>query len=161
MSVKMLHMSPRMIASLLCIVILGCGRTTSKTVPPGHFASPAIAVEQISVMLENKNWPKLAKYYDLTDATIDLADLTSGDFFYTEERPVAAHPAGFWKYKHPFAPPFKFKSTRDLEEPGVIEVTVGVEIDQGGGLIQRGMQTFLLRKTEKGYQVMPRKSPGF
>jgi len=95
----------------------------------------------------------------ITNASIDRETLVSGEFFYTDEEPAAAHPAGFWHYKHPFPPAFKFHSYREIEEPGLIEVTVMVEIDQGGGMIQRGVQTFLMRKTEKGYQVIPDKAP--
>jgi hypothetical protein len=150
---------PHMITCLLCVLVVGCGETTTTSDAGKYFASPSAAVEQITVMLEEKNWPELTKYYDLADSPEDRADLVSGEFFYTEEQPEVAHPAGFWKYKHPFSPAFEFKSTRELEAPGVIEVTVGVEIDQGGGMIQRGLQTFLMRKSDKGYQVMPHKAP--
>jgi hypothetical protein len=150
---------PHMITCLLCVLVVGCGETTTTSDAGKYFASPSTAVEQITVMLEEKNWPELAKYYDLTDGPTDHADLVSGEFFYTDERPEVAHQAGFWKYKHPFSPAFEFKSTKGLEAPGVIEVTVGVEIDQGGGMIQRGLQTFLMRKSDKGYQVMPLNAP--
>lgn len=152
--------------SLVCAVAAGCnaGGTRSESGKSfsssgKYFSSPESAVEQITVMLKAKSWPELAKYYDLSDSPIDMADLVSGEFFYTDKEPEVRHPAGFWKYKHPFAPAFTFRETRELEEPGVIEVTVGVEIDQGGGMIQRGMQTFLMRKSDKGYQVMPHKAP--
>lgn len=142
----------------ICLLLLGCNNHFSVT-NPMYFTSPESAVEQITVMLENKDWSELSRCYDLTDSPIDRATLISGEFFYTDERPDVAHPAGFWHYKHPFPPAFKYGSSRNLEEPGVIEVTVEVEIEQGGGMIQRGMQTFLMRKTDKGYQVMPHKAP--
>ncbi len=145
----------------LCLFVVGCHQPMSSGSGARYFASPSDAVERITAMLEKKDWPELAKHYDLADSPIDRTDLISGEFFYTEEEPAVAHPAGFWRYKHPFAPAFEFKSVRDLEEPGVIEVTVGVEIDQGGGMIQRGLQTFLMRRSDKGYQVMPHKAPPF
>jgi hypothetical protein len=129
-------------------------RTTSSN-EALYFTSPSLAVEKISVMLEEKNWAELSKYYDLTDSPVDRTDLISGEFFYTEKKPEAAHPAGFWKYKHPFAPLFKFMSFKELDETGIVEVTVGIEIDQGGGMIQRGRQTFHMRKSSKGYQLLP------
>jgi hypothetical protein len=152
---------PKVVACLLCVLMAGCAQTASTSDGVKYFTSPSAGVEQIKDMLEAKNWAELAKYYDLTDSPIDRADLVSGEFFYTEERPEVAHPAGFWKYKHPFAPAFEFKSARELEDAGVIEVTVGVEIDQGGGMIQRGLQAFLMRKSDKGYQVLPRRAPAF
>ena len=145
---------PGTAACFLCVLFALCCQTATNT-GAKYFPSPAVAVEQITVMLEEKNWGELAKYYDLTDSPVARSELISGEFFYTEEKPEAAHPAGFWKYKHPFAPTFKFKSIRELEETGVIEVTVEVEIDQGGGMIQRGLQTFLMRKSDRGYQVLP------
>lgn len=150
---------------LLCVSLSGCDRTATKKEKEKekdeerYFASPLEAVEQITLMLNEKNWSELAKYYDLADSPEERAELVSGKFFFTEEKPEAAHPGGFWKYKHPFAPAFEFESTREQEEAGVIEVTVGVEIDQGGGPKQRGLQTFLMRKSDKGYQVMPQKEP--
>lgn len=149
----------RMAISLLCIPIASCVQTKSSTSANDakFFTNPFTAVEQIKLMLIEKNWHTLAKYYDLTDSKIDQSQLESGEFFYTEEEPEFAHPAGFWKYKHPFSPAFKFMSFRELDEIGVIEVTVDVEIDQGGGMKQRGQQTFLMRKSDKGYQLLPPK----
>ena len=143
---------------VMCLLLVGCNNH-SGAARPAYFASPDSAVKQIAVMLENKDWSELSRYYDLTGSPIDRATLISGEFFYTDERPDVAHPAGFWHYRHPFPPAFKYLSSRDLEEPGVIAVTVEVEIEQGGGMIQRGMQTFLMRKTDRGYQVMPQKAP--
>lgn len=144
---------------IVCLVFVGCNSHSSGSGGGKYFKSPGSAVEQIAVMLDEKDWAKLAGFYDLSDSPIERSTLISGEFFYTDEKSASAHPAGFWHYKHPFAPAFKFQSTRDLDEPGVIEVTVQVEIDQGGGMIQRGMQTFRMRKTENGYQVMPHKAP--
>lgn len=142
----------------VCLMLIGCNGGNS-TGNRGYFKDPASAVEQITVMLEKKDWAELARFYDLTDTPVDIETLRSGEFFYTDERPAAAHPAGFWRYKHPFAPGYKFLETRKLEEPGVIEVSVQVEIDQGGGMIQRGIDTFLMRVSEKGCQIMPHKAP--
>ncbi len=147
--------------SLACLILVGCRAARESAEGPMYFPTPQAAVEQISVMLREKDWPRLARYYDLTDTRVDRATLLSGEFFYTDEKPEVAHPAGFWHYKHPFAPGFKFASVRELDEPGIIEVTVEVEIDQGGGMIQRGIQTFLMRKSDNGYQVMPHKAPPF
>ena len=147
-----------MMACFHCVPIASCQTTSDNTgIGVKYFDNPSISVAQIKIMLKEKNWVELSKYYDLSDSQIERSDLVSGNFFYTEEIPEVAHPAGFWKYKHPFAPAFDYNSVRELEETGVIEVTVSIEINQGGGLIQRGLQTFLMRKSDKGYQVMPPK----
>lgn len=148
-------------AILICLWLAGCKSSPEAADGPKYFASPAEAVERITGMLEEKNWVALARHYDLSDSPEDRATLLSGEFFYTDEEPAAAHPAGFWHYRHPFAPGFTFHSTRELDEPGVVEVTVMVEIDQGGGMVQRGIETFLMRRTDRGYQVMPHKAPPF
>jgi len=61
-----------------------------------------------------------------------------------------------WRYKHPFAPGFRFDHVRPTDDPNVIAVVVSIEIDQGGGLKQRGLSEFRMRRSEKGYQVLPR-----
>ena len=148
-------------AIALCLFLAGCITCPGTSDGAKYFTTPADAVEQITTMLERKDWPELARYYDLSDSPEDPAKLSSGEFFYTDQEPPVSHPAGFWRYKHPFAPGFELHSTRELDEPGVIEVTVMVEIDQGGGMIQRGIETFLMRQTKRGYQVMPHKAPPF
>lgn len=137
------------------MLLAGCNDQYSSSYEPMYFASPESAVEEISVMLRNKDWVKLAMYYDLSDSKIDRATLISGQFFYTDERPESAHPAGFWHYKHPFPPAFKYLSASDVTQVGVKQVTVQVEIDQGGGMIQRGKQTFFMSRTGKGFQILP------
>lgn len=125
-----------------------------------YFESPQQAVPAITKMLEAKDWPRLAKHYDLSGSNIDRAMLDSGEFFYTDKRPDVAHPAGFWRYKHPFAPPFRYHGVEPTGDPNVTRVNVMVEIDQGGGLVQRGLDHFLMRKSAKGWQVLPGKMPG-
>ena len=143
---------------VICLLLVGCGNQHSSSDDPMYFANPESAVEEISVMLRNKDWGKLAMYYDLGDSQIDRATLISGEFFYTDERPESAHPAGFWHYKHPFPPAFKYLSSNDVAQVGVKQVTVHVEIDQGGGMIQRGEQIFFMSWTGKGFQILPRQT---
>lgn len=120
-----------------------------------YFANPASAVDRIKVMLKEKDWVALAKYYDLSDSPVEREDLVSGKFFYTDEKPEAAHSAGFWKYKHPFDPAFDFQSVRELDETGIVEVIMVIKIDQGGGLTQQGQQVFYMRRSESGYRIIP------
>lgn len=154
-----MQLSKVLLITMTAIFLPGCqSDSRSTTENAGYFTDPASAVEEISVMLRNKDWAKLATYYDLSGSQIDRATLISGEFFYTDERPESAHPAGFWRYKHPFPPAFKYLSSSDVAQVGVKQVTVYVEIDQGGGMIQRGEQTFFMSWTGKGFQVLPRKT---
>ncbi len=120
-----------------------------------YFASPQESVDAITDLLKSEDWPALASYYDLSGSDIDENSLTDGTFFINEERPEAAHPAGFWRYKQPFAPGFTFQSAKMLNADQV-EVTVMIEIDQGGGMVQRGLDTFRLIAHPEGYQILPK-----
>ena len=142
------------------LVAFGCGEPADEPAS-GHgegahyFASPEEAVAEIRVLLEAKRWPELARYYDLSGTDIDRATLDSGAFFFTTERPQVAHPAGFWQYKHPFAPPFEFLRTVETDAPDVSTVVLEVEIEQGGGLVQRGQSAFNLSRKPEGWQIRP------
>jgi hypothetical protein len=120
-----------------------------------YFDDPRTAVTEISRLLRARDWSTLARYYDLEGTDLRRSDLESGAFFYTEQRPELAHPGGFWRYRHPFAPGFEYVSSRELGSGGRIEVTVGIEIDQGGGPPQRGMRVFRMRRSARGYRVLP------
>ncbi|MFC1680065.1 hypothetical protein ACFL2T_07645 [Elusimicrobiota bacterium] len=120
------------------------------------FLSPQEAVERIAKLLREEDWPALAGYYDLDGTEVDPKQLHSGDFFIRTERPETAHPGGFWRYKQPFSPAFKYESHGDsTKHPGDVIVTVGVSIDQGGGMVQRGMSFFRLRRSGGGFRLAP------
>lgn len=120
-----------------------------------YFKSPQQAVDLIKTMLLSKSWNKLSCYYDLSGTDINRETLISGDFFIRKKRPEVTHPAGFWKYKQPFSPQFSYLSDHNISDE-IVEVTVHVEIDQGDGMIQRGMDSFKLRKSSSGYQLLPK-----
>ena len=143
---------------LAAFVILGGCMGDSKN-DPLYFDNPESAVPLIADMLRAKDWDRLARYYRLEGTDLDRAQLRSGEFFYTEEPPEAAHPAGFWRYKHPFAPGYEFVETRELQPLGQIEVIVAVEIDQGDGTVQRGIDSFLMFRSPEGYQILPGEAP--
>jgi len=128
-----------------------------------YFASPQAAVEATGQLLAAKNWGTLAQYYDLgaTDYTTD--ELGDGHFFVRPSRPAGSHP-GVWQYRQPFHPAYEYDSAKETEQEGVWEITVVVEIDQGGGpgdgegeaMIQRGYDTFQMRKSDAGWQLLPK-----
>ena len=119
-----------------------------------YFTSPEQAVIVITELLRREDWSALSRYYDLSDSKVDRQELESGRFFIRAEKPEGAHPAGFWRYKHPFAPGFKFDRVKATADPSVIVVAVSVEIDQGGGVKQRGLSEFKMRNSQKGYQIL-------
>ncbi len=153
------------------MAVAGSGVVMADGDEPAYFDSPRQAVEEIGAMLVAKDWPALARYYDLEGSGIDRAQLVSGEFFWRTERPEVSHPA-FWRYKHPFSPGFHYAwsgsevdiagimaapgADRPEGDPGIIKVTLEVEIGQGAGEpVQRGHSEFRMRKSERGYQVLP------
>jgi len=144
---------------ILAAALAACAITKSEG-GPLYFESPQSAVTETTKLLKAKDWKTLTRYYDLEGSDTSRADLESGAFFYTDEHPEAAHPAGFWHYKHPFPPGFEYLESRDLQPVGLVEVIVSIEIDQGAGSPpQRGLKAFLMRRGTKGYQLLPGEAP--
>ena len=121
-----------------------------------YFSSPAEAIQNITELLEKKNFKILARYYDLSNSKIKLSELESGDFFIRKERPEIAHPAEFWRYKHPFAPGFKFKSVQATAKDAIYIVEVSISIDQGSDSPKQiGLSYFYMVKSDKGWKILP------
>lgn len=120
-----------------------------------YFDSPEEAVEIARQLMRAKNWSTLALYYDLDGTAYARADLEDGLFFVRRDRPTDGHP-GVWQYRQPFHPAYVFDTAQETEKEGVWKITVRVEIDQGDGMIQRGFDTFEMRKGEPGWQLRPK-----
>ena len=143
----------------LIFLLFGCKtmndnqKNISKTY---YFSSPADAVKTITDLLEKKNFKTLARYYDLSNSAIKLSELESGNFFIRKERPETAHPAGFWRYKHPFAPGFTFNNVQTTMNDAIYIVEVSISIDQGSDSPQQiGLSFFYMVKSDKGWKVLP------
>jgi len=121
-----------------------------------YFSSPQEAVPKIAEMLRQSDFTTLAKYYDLTGSDIPPADLECGDFFIRKERPEVAHPAGFWRYKHPFPPGFKYSGMQSGVRDNVHVIRVTTSIDQGSGIPdQVGYSLFYMIQSVQGWQGLP------
>ena len=119
------------------------------------FSSPQESVEIITQLLGDEDWETLSSYYRIESQSRPLLDsLLSGDYYVRKEPPETAHPAGFWKYRHPFPPGFTYAWHEALEED-VIRVHVAIEIDQGDGTTQQGQASYLMIRSRKGYQLLP------
>jgi len=119
-----------------------------------YFSGPEKSVEIITQLLRTEDWATLSAYYHIADQDQQLLDsLLSGDYFIRKERPEAAHPAGFWRYRHPFSPGFSYSWHETIEED-LIKVHLIIEIDQGEGMIQKGEDYFLLGKFKEGYKLL-------
>ena len=82
--------------------------------------------------------------------------MESGDFFIRRERPEAAHPAEFWRYKHPFSPGFKFKSVQATAKEAIYIIEVAISIDQGPDSPEQiGLSYFYMLKSDNGWKILP------
>jgi hypothetical protein len=99
------------------------------------FASVPEAVDALARLLQARDWTGLAACYEADPAALPPA------FFYDPEAP--GHPGGFDRWRHPFPPGFTYRS--HAVEGDVAVVRMGIEIDQGGGMIQRGSREFRMR----------------
>jgi hypothetical protein len=147
--------SSAMLQKISVIIILMLNMGLLKADSMGYFKDPKQAVSLIKTMLVEENWEELSRYYDLSGADVDKGSLISGDFFIRKERPEVTHPAEFWRYKQPFSPEFKYQF-HSTSTSGIVEVSLYIEIDQGEGMIQRGGDSFQLRKSTNGYQLIPK-----
>ena len=148
------------LAVFMILILIGCNfmktnnqQNVSET---DYFSSPAEAIPIITELLKKNNFKILAGYYDLSNSETKLAELESGDFFIRKERPEVAHPAGFWRYKHPFAPGFKYQGIRATEKEGIYIVEISISIDQGeDSPIQSGLSYFYMLKSDSGWKILP------
>lgn len=134
----------------------GGGMTRSISHETAFFATAEAAVATIREMIVAEDWAALAPYYDLDGSEVNLETLLSGEFFIETEQPEIAHPAGFWRYKHPFPPSFDYDFATLADDDGIVTVRVSIRIDQGAGEpVQEGWQEFRLRESEDGLKILP------
>ena len=121
-----------------------------------YFRSPEMAVPLITELLRHEDFENLASYYDLSHSEIPRAHLESGAFFIREQPPEISHPAGFWRYRHPFPPGFEYHSLRASGKAGVYIVSVEISIEQGAeSPHQVGRSSFYMIQCARGWQVLP------
>jgi hypothetical protein len=146
---------------LAAIAAVGCAsadKSAATSAPDAlYFSSPQHAVETSTTLLKARDWPTLARYYDLQGSPLTRAELAQGPFFYSDRVEGFQHPSGASKFKHPFAPGFSLMRTEPTQQPDTIKAIMLLEIDQGDGRTQRGMSAFLLRKHAAGWQILPEK----
>jgi hypothetical protein len=119
-----------------------------------YFSSPEAAVPIVTELLRAHDWKRLAKYYDVAAGSSEEVALRSGSGFFRPREKGSASAAMGGEYVQPFSPGARYVSTSATDEAGVVEVTVALDIDQGGGMVQRGVRTFRMRRTSAGYQLM-------
>ena len=120
-----------------------------------YFSTPQESVELTSRMLIEGDWGKLSNYYFLENSDKETIDsLKNGSYFIRDKKPEISHPALDWKYKKPFPPNFKYLSHIEVSKDSII-VNVSIEVDQGNDMMQQGLSSFNLIRSENGYQFLP------
>jgi len=145
--------STQLLALTACLGLASCASPAARK--PLYFSSPEESVTRTTALLRSQDWRELARYYDLTGTGINRSELEFGTFFLRTNPPETAHPGGLWKSREPFSPGFTSIESAETGTAGVVAVTVGIEIDEGGGMVQRGRTTYQLRKSSAGYQLLP------
>jgi len=141
---------------ILAIFLVGGYLMIDEVQKQSYFSSPEEAIPLISQMLINEEFKSLANYYDLSQSEIKQVELESGEFFIRKTRPEIAHPAGFWRYKHPFAPGFEYNNISAGPGQDIYLIRVKISIDQGtGSPKQVGYDSFHMIKSTRGWQILP------
>ena len=138
-------MNFRLFALSLVLSLSGMAEAT-------FFESPQQAVPALARMLAAEDWAGLARAYVLDGTGIERRELESGRYF-KRSSAAASHPAGLERWRHPFPPGYRYLSHTTQGDEALVQV--GIEIDQGGGIVQRGLREFRMRKTARGWQVLP------
>ena len=141
-------------ASSGCASILNHSGETMTGNDPAYFRTPMEAVEILSNLLSASDWKTVARYYDLSGTGIRREELESGRFFlpsHPPRKPPFMRNPGI---RRPFAPGFKYER-HTLDGRGNVSVYLKMEIDQGGGMTQRSLSAFKMRKSGSGYQLLP------
>ena len=120
-----------------------------------YFSSPRDAVPIITGALRNADWMLLAQYYDRTGTGLREVDLQDSSFYLQDVKPQKIHPGLDWKYRQPFTPGFQFDRVEEKPDPSIVNVHLIVDVGKGGGLIQRGLSEFRMRRSAGGYQILP------
>lgn len=127
---------------------------------PGYFESPQAAVTEATKLMKSKSWKQLSRYYDLDGSGVARSTLDSGVYFMTKVSDTPQPPPmGQLGDREPFPPGFQFVTMEPDKEPGVTLVTLGLEIDQGGGPKQKVMRQVRMKKHEQGWQFVPPAAP--
>ncbi len=144
--------APRIFTALLTLAL--ASPAMSDTI---FFASPKDAVPALAEMLANEDWAALARCYAFEGSGVDRRELETGRYF-RRSYSTEGHPARLDRWRHPFPPGYRYL-THTVEGDEAL-VRVGIEIDQGGGMVQRGFREFRMRKTAGGWQVLPDRADG-
>jgi hypothetical protein len=127
----------------------------------GGFESPEAAVPVLRDLVRLEDWPGLAAHYDLSGSGVERRELTSGAFFLAPGAGELGQPREVVRYRHPFAPAYELRRVIATQDPEVVVMEMGVEIDQGEGMPpQRGLSWFKMRRSPNGWKVLPERVEG-
>lgn len=125
-----------------------------------YFAAPADAPGRVTDLVRAKDWATLTRYYDLSlTPRVDVGAMRSGAFFVDESLPANQGPTAMSRYKQPFPPGSRFVEVVAVGDsaitPCIYDLTTVLEIDQGGGMVQRVLRTTKVIRRTEGWQFLP------
>lgn len=145
----------------LAMLLPSCATERAPSTEPGplYFASPGKAVADVNLLLAKRDWATLARGYDVSLTHTDPAELTSGRYFVDETASATEGPTAVARHRQPFAPGSRFTGATPTGDPAELPciwaVNVLLEIDEGGGLKQRRLDTVNMIQTSRGFQLLP------
>lgn len=115
-----------------------------------YFRSPEAAVAQINQLLAERNWMRLARYYDFTGSAVTPREITSGSYFLGEVA-VPPEPAG----PRPFPQGYRFLYAEASELPGIVRVVVTARAVGEAAEAGTDETSFLMARSPEGYRIVP------
>lgn len=115
-----------------------------------ELTDPEQAVEVLARLISAEDWPALAGLHDLEGSGRKAADFESGAYFAAADSPP---PPGHGRVRRPFPPGYRYASHEIRGDEA--DVTVSCAIDQGDGMVLRGLKTFRLRRRGSAWKVVP------
>lgn len=111
--------------------------------PLSYFKTPQTAVLTTSRLLEERDWKKLAQFYDQRDSSIDYQTLADGSYFRIDSKTRSLI--------RPFPPEYRYLEILGTEFEDVYEIVVGkTEADDQ----HDALQFFYLKRYPEGYRIL-------
>ncbi len=120
-----------------------------------YFSTPEQAHKIGTALLLKDDWSALASYYDLGGTDVTKKLLKTAEFYRNNPKLYVGPPGAMSKFKEPFSLAMKYAGA--VSRGDLTQVTLEIKIPQGhASPVQIGLDYFYLRRSEKGFQFIPR-----
>lgn len=134
---------------------VGCQSTAKSEVGSRNFGSRNSIVPAIDLMLRDKDWTTLAKYYDLEHSEVTAEELLSGDYFYDSTPGAAPATEEYRRYLRPFAPGARLDHEMDGGGQHVVTLVMVLDLHRGTGKKGQRVYRFRVKRHTWGWRILP------